>query len=56
MTKDQLVQLAGSQAKLARILGISRTAVNYWKQKIPPLRMYQLKELRPEWFKAKSDV
>jgi len=49
MTKEQLVQLAGSQSKLARLLKISRAAVCLWKT-VPELRMRQLKDLRPEWF------
>jgi hypothetical protein len=49
MTKQQLVQLAGSQSELARILKISRAAVCLWKT-VPELRLRQLKDLRPEWF------
>jgi biotin operon repressor len=49
MTKQQLVQLAGSQSELAKILGISRVAVCLWKA-VPELRMRQLKDLRPDWF------
>jgi DNA-binding transcriptional regulator YdaS (Cro superfamily) len=50
MDKQTAIKLAGSQSKLARILGIERSAVFQWK-KIPLLRIYQLKELRPDWFK-----
>lgn len=50
MDKEIAITLAGSQSELARILGITRAAVNHWKT-IPQLRIYQLKELRPEWFK-----
>jgi len=49
MTKQEAIEKAGSQAELARILGVTRGAVFLWK-KIPPLRIYQLKELRPYWF------
>jgi hypothetical protein len=49
MTKEQLVQLAGSQSELARLLKISRAAVCLWKT-VPELRMRQLRDLRPEWF------
>jgi hypothetical protein len=49
MTKQQLIQLAGSQAELARILGIKRPAVCQWKA-VPELRLRQLKDLRPQWF------
>jgi DNA-binding transcriptional regulator YdaS (Cro superfamily) len=50
MDKQTAITLAGSQSGLAKILGITRAAVNHWKT-IPALRIYQLKELRPEWFK-----
>jgi len=50
MDKQTAITLAGSQSELARIFGITRAAVFHWK-KIPRLRIYQLKELRPEWFK-----
>jgi DNA-binding transcriptional regulator YdaS (Cro superfamily) len=49
MTKQQLVQLAGSQSELAKILGINRAAVCQWKT-VPELRLRQLKDLKPEWF------
>ena len=49
MTKQQLTQLAGSQAELAKILGINRAAVCQWKA-VPELRLRQLKDLKPEWF------
>ena len=50
MTKEKAIQLAGSQAKLARLLGITRMAVNRW-EKIPQGRVWQLMVLKPEWFK-----
>ena len=52
MDKLQFIQLAGSQQKLADILGISQAAIAQWKQ-VPKLRIYQLKVIRPEWFKKK---
>jgi len=50
MDIKKAITLAGSQSELARILGITRAAVFHWKA-IPMLRIYQLKELRPDWFK-----
>ena len=50
MIKLDLIRLAGSQRELAKILGISAPAVSQWGQKIPELRMRQLKDLKPEWF------
>jgi predicted transcriptional regulator len=49
MTKHRLLQLAGSQSELARLLKISRAAVSMWKT-VPELRLRQLKDLRPDWF------
>jgi DNA-binding transcriptional regulator YdaS (Cro superfamily) len=49
MTKQQLTQLAGSQSELAKLLGVTRSAVCQWKV-VPELRMRQLKDLRPQWF------
>jgi DNA-binding transcriptional regulator YdaS (Cro superfamily) len=50
MDKQTAITLAGSQSELARILGLTRAAVHQWKA-IPLLRIYQLKELKPDWFK-----
>jgi DNA-binding transcriptional regulator YdaS (Cro superfamily) len=49
MTKQEAITLAGSQSKLARLLGVSRGAVWQWKE-LPQGRRYQLMVLRPEWF------
>ena len=54
MTKDQAIALAGTALALAKMLGIQRQAVSQWTE-IPPARLWQLKVLRPEWFK-KSKV
>ena len=51
LTKEQAIKLAGSQANLARLLGVSRAAVWQW-QTIPRGRVYQLMVLRPEWFEV----
>jgi DNA-binding transcriptional regulator YdaS (Cro superfamily) len=50
LTKAQAIKLAGSQVELARILDITKGAVWQWK-KIPKVRLFQLKVLRPKWFK-----
>ena len=51
MTITELKQFA-TLYQVARILKISPPAVYKWekKEQIPPLRLYQLKELRPEWW------
>jgi hypothetical protein len=55
MTITELKQYA-TLYQVARILKISPPAVYKWekKEQIPPLRLYQLKELRPEWFLPKK--
>ena len=51
LTKEQAIKLAGSQAKLARLLGIERSAVWQWVE-IPRARIWQLMVLRPQWFEV----
>jgi predicted transcriptional regulator len=51
MDKTRLIELAGSQTALAKLLGISQAAVAAWKH-VPQQRIWQLKVLRPEWFKV----
>ena len=50
-TADAITK-AGSITALARILGISRVAVHKWGETPPPARMWQLMQIRPEWFGA----
>lgn len=51
MTITELKQFA-TLYQVAKILKISPPAVYKWekKEQIPALRLYQLKELRPEWW------
>ena len=53
MTKEELIKLAGTQVELAKLLGISQAAVGAWKE-VPKARIWQLKLLRPKWFKPKK--
>ncbi len=46
-TKDA-IQEFGSQAALARALGISRAAVAKWGDDVPRLREYEILDLRRE--------
>ena len=50
MTKTQAIAKAGSAARLARLLGISKSAVSQWPETIPELQRYRLREMRPKWF------
>jgi len=47
--KRSAIELAGSVTALARLLGVSKSAVSQWRA-IPQGRVWQLKCLRPEWF------
>jgi len=49
MDKQYFIEKAGTPSKLAKLLGVTRQAVNNWQQ-IPTLRIFQLRVLRPEWF------
>lgn len=51
MTKHDLIKLAGSQRELAKILGISQPAISAWKD-VPQARLWQLRVLKPKWFKG----
>ncbi len=49
MTKQELIKKATSRKALAELLGISLAAISQWKN-VPQARLWQLKNLRPEWF------
>ena len=42
----------------AKILGLTPPSVYKWNStgKVPLLRVYQLRELRPQWFEESNDV
>jgi hypothetical protein len=50
MNTQTAIQLAGSKAKLATMLGVSRAAVTQYKEILPFKREMRLYELHPEWF------
>ena len=50
MTKQELLTKVRNQTELADLLGISQSAIAQWKE-IPKARLWQLKLLRPKWFK-----
>jgi hypothetical protein len=43
-----------SSIAMAKLWGITDQAVRAWGDKIPPLRVYQLKDSHPHLFKAKA--
>jgi len=53
MNKQDLIKLAGSQRELAKLLGISQPAISAWKE-VPQARLWQLKVIKPEWFKGEQ--
>jgi hypothetical protein len=54
MEKSTAIKLAGNQTKLAAILGISQAAIAQWSENVPMMRLFQLKTVRPEWFKNET--
>ena len=55
MTTDELMKHA-SLSEVARILSLSAPAVYKWKKTgvVPELRVFQLREKKPEWFKEEK--
>jgi hypothetical protein len=47
-TEEALAKFGGSRRRLAEALGISVQAVAQWGAQVPPLRVYQIKELLNE--------
>jgi DNA-binding transcriptional regulator YdaS (Cro superfamily) len=52
MDKKQAIEKAGSAMALAKLLGITRQAISQWGDDVPAARLWQLKALRPKWFKG----
>lgn len=53
MDKAQAIKKAGSAMALAKLLGITRQAISQWGDELPQARLWQLKALKPAWFKNK---
>ena len=51
MKTSQAIEKAGTAAALASILEITPGAVSQWGAEVPKPRVWQLKVLRPEWFR-----
>ncbi len=54
MEKKRAIYYAGSAQALADLLGVTKQAVSAWGDKLPPLRVFQLRQLRPGWFRRKE--
>jgi predicted transcriptional regulator len=58
MTVDELLQRSKCDlSDIARILGVTAPACYKWKKSgnVPPLRLYELKEKKPEWFEEPNN-
>lgn len=53
-TRDA-IRLAGGVTALAELLDITPSAVSQWEAEVPDARVWQLKVLRPEWFKRAKE-
>jgi len=51
MDTQQAIEKAGSALALAKLLGITRQAISQWGDKVPQARLWQLKALKPSWFR-----
>ena len=57
MKKKAAIELAGSVAELATLLGITHQAIYAWKgDDVPTLQAYRLKEKKPAWFRVKREA
>jgi DNA-binding transcriptional regulator YdaS (Cro superfamily) len=45
VTVDELLEIFGTRKEIARILGLHVSSVYQWGNKVPPLRVYQIKEI-----------
>lgn len=52
-TKDA-IEHAGDAATLAKLLGITQSAICQWGDGVPDKRIWQLKVLRPKWFRKQT--
>ena len=52
MSISRAIKRAGSQVRLAAILRVSKQSVNEWVKtgRLPPRRLYELKQRRRSWF------
>jgi len=56
MKKQIAIDLAGSAKALADLLGITQSAISQWEDDVPEPREWQLRVLRPQWFKKDEPV
>jgi hypothetical protein len=51
MKTQQAIELAGNAATLAKLLGITPSAITQWGENVPEKRVWQMRLLRPRWFR-----
>lgn len=51
MKTQHAIKRAGSAKALSEVLGISMSAISQWGDEVPEQRVWQLKVIRPGWFK-----
>lgn len=56
MRKQNVIEHFGSQAALARALGVKPQSVDSWGETVPPLRQIQIEKLTGGKFKAGASV
>ena len=49
MKTKYAIKMAGSAAALAKLLGLTDSAISQWGETVPELRVYKLRELKPDW-------
>lgn len=54
MKTSRAIELAGGAKPLADLLEITPSAISQWKDDIPESRKWQLRVLRPEWFREEQ--
>lgn len=51
MKTQHAIELAGSAAALAKLLGITPSAISQWGCDVPQPRVWQLQVMKPAWFR-----
>ena len=51
MKTEQAIKLADGAKALAELLGITPSAISQWGADVPQAREWQLRLLKPEWFR-----
>ena len=56
MTKTEAVRRAGNATKLAKLLSVTPQAVSRWPDILPQARGWQLRLLKPSWFRVRKPI